>query len=353
MVTPELLEYIRAEIAKGKIREEIRRTLISGGGWSEVDLSEAFRIVIPMQNVILPEEKPTEPAPLSFSNPKPIPPPLILKPTPPSPQASSSRSYFFWQNLIFIVVGLLCAVSWYFYQPQIINFWNRGIESSQELSVNLWNSLANNFRKLSLPSFDFSFSDKDKETVPVTPAENNIGNTEAPTPTTPPVVQVKDCGTGTAPKLNNPATYKNDPVLSCLGAGAVNCENARGILKDDFFPTILEIIESPDSCDFKLSYAGDSSLTDITGKDLAGQYISCPISLVKEVSDTNSTTPRFFAPDKTDFSKYGSQIYFYGIVGLFVENNLNKNKIQSLGCRGDYIDSVIASYQKMQLEKNQ
>ena len=37
MVTQELLGYIRAEVAKGKTREEIRGTLLSGGGWSEDD----------------------------------------------------------------------------------------------------------------------------------------------------------------------------------------------------------------------------------------------------------------------------------------------------------------------------
>ncbi|MFA6353370.1 MAG: hypothetical protein WCW93_00310 [Candidatus Paceibacterota bacterium] len=54
MVTPELLEYVRIGITHGKTREEINQVLISHGGWSEADLSEAFRTVIPMQGVVLP-----------------------------------------------------------------------------------------------------------------------------------------------------------------------------------------------------------------------------------------------------------------------------------------------------------
>lgn len=50
MVTQELLGYIRVEMTKGRTREEINKSLLSGGGWSEDDLSEAFREIIPMQN---------------------------------------------------------------------------------------------------------------------------------------------------------------------------------------------------------------------------------------------------------------------------------------------------------------
>jgi hypothetical protein len=121
-------------------------------------------------------------------------------------------------------------------------------------------------------------------------------------------------------------------------------------LKDDFFPTVFEITQSnnPGSCNFKLSYPRDSTLSDITGKKLAGQIITCPLNIVKAIDNTNPATPKFIAPNKTDFSKYGSQIYFYGTLGLFIENNLDQNKISGLGCSGMYIDSVIASYQKTQ-----
>ena len=69
MITQELLGYIRTEFTKGKTREEIRGALISGGGWSEDDLNEAFRTIIPMPSVILPEGKPSQPAPVLSSLP--------------------------------------------------------------------------------------------------------------------------------------------------------------------------------------------------------------------------------------------------------------------------------------------
>ena len=364
MTTPELLEYVRVEIGKGKTREEIHATLISGGGWNETDLSEAFSVPLPT----LPDA--LEP---SIGN-----------------GAVGTRQLQAPGSLIFIIFGLFCIVSWYFYSPQITNVWNRGIKSSQELSVNSWNSLeefsmnfwnssVNNLKTISfpvlklptfslpsfdfqlptfsLPSFDFqlptfswpslnfSFLNKGKDIVPSAPIENNINNAIESTPiASPAVAQVKDCGIGVTPKLDNPSTYKNDPTLSCLGAGALNCENVKGVLKDDFFPTIFEIAKLQDSCNFKLSYSADSALTDITGKKLALQYISCPINIVKAIDNTKPATTRFIAPDKTDLSKYASQIYFYGTLGLFIENNLDQNKIQGLGCEGGYIQSVIASY---------
>jgi len=165
-------------------------------------------------------------------------------------------------------------------------------------------------------------------------------------PVAPPVVQKKNCGRSVAPKLDTPATYENDPVLACLGASAIGCQNATGVLTDNFFPTIFEITQSsnlPGSCSFKLSYGADSILADVTGKKLASQYVTCPVNIVKAINNTQ-TVSQFTAPDKTDLSKYGSQIYFYGTLGLFVENNLNQNKMEALGCSGEYINSVIASY---------
>lgn len=164
-------------------------------------------------------------------------------------------------------------------------------------------------------------------------------------PTPPPVVAElpKDCGTGTAPKLGI-LSAKNDPTFSCLGASAINCDNAKGTLKDNLFPTIFEIIKTENSCNFKLSYPEDSTLSDVTGKRLAGQYISCPIDIVKTIDNTKPATPKFNVPSKTDLVKYADDVYIYGTLGVFVENNLDLNKIQTLGCSGPYIQSVIASY---------
>ena len=368
MVTPELLEYMRGEIAKGKAREEIHKVLISGGGWTEDDLSEAFRIIIPF-------------SPLSFYSPS----VSILEPKTESVQQKPTSTHGM-QNLAFVIVGLACVVSWYFYRPQIVSYWNTGVKSSQELSINSWNSLEkiainswNSIGEFSvnswnsgvsslgkihipsfslpsfkLPSFNLSFLNKSKDVAPNTPVKNNTNNTNnaaapvpvvAPVTVAPPVIQIKDCGTmSSAPKLDVSSTYENDPVLSCLGLSAANCENATGILKDDIFPTIFEITKTENSCNFKLSYGVDNTLTDIAGNKLAGQYVSCPLDIVKAIDNTIPSTPKFIVSDKTDLSKYASQIYFYGTLGLFVENNLDQNKIKSLGCEGKYVQSMIASY---------
>lgn len=336
MVTPELLEYVRTEIAKGKTREEIHTILISNGGWSEIDLSEAFRAIIPMQDIVLQEEKLIVPVPEL--------PAAEVDKAEASPFRKCLQSKAISVAGSLIIVGLLCIVSWYFYRPQIINFWNSSVASSQELSVNSWNSVEqfsinswNSLEQFSINSWNSLI--------------NSLKNIHIPsfslpsTPVAQPVAQVKDCGTmNTALKFGIPSTYENNSVLSCLGKSAINCENAKGTLTDDFFPTIFEIIKLPNSCDFKLSYPSDSTLIDITGKKLAWQYISCPLNIVKAIDNTNPAAPQFIASDKTDLSKYASQIYFYGTLGLFVENNLDQNKIKNLGCQGEYIQSMIASY---------
>lgn len=367
MITPELLGYIRAEIAKGKTREEVRGVLLSSGGWTEDDLSEAFRTVIPMQGVVSSnpvvqarqeEKKPTEnvsstpytpstpltspsPSSISFSSsplrpfPAPAaytPSPSLLKPTllsksssssssSPSSLSSSPSSHSSFPLLkliiILIIIGGLGATWWL--RPLLVK--------------NVWNSLIKNATEL--PSF---FSAK-TNTVPTAPVAAQNNTSIIKTENTP-----KNCGISAIPKLGVPSSYEDNSVLLCLGENAVSCGNAKGILKDDFFPTIFEIEKIQNSCNFKLSYPADSVLTDITGKSLAGQYILCPINIVKAIDNTKPSAPKLNSVDKTDLSKYGSDIYLYGTLGLFVENNLDANKIQALGCSGAYIQSVIASY---------
>lgn len=42
MITPELLDFIEAELAAGQSREELFRLLKEGGGWTNVDVEEAL-----------------------------------------------------------------------------------------------------------------------------------------------------------------------------------------------------------------------------------------------------------------------------------------------------------------------
>jgi len=300
MITPELIGYIRGEFAKGRTREDIHKTLSEGGGWSEADLSEAFRIVIPMQGFTA-----SPPSSLSLKT-----------------QLSSPRLRII---VVGVVIALFCLGAWYFFGPQIKNFWN---------------ATMNNVRGFSVPSFNFDkiFS------IDKAPAKNNtiVKN----------VNPVKNCGTSIAPDLKNPLLYKDDAVLNCLGNSALSCTPARAVLEDALFPTIFQITKEntkdPNVCNFRLSYGPESTLVDITGKKLALQSISCPVGIVKALDESSSETIVFKAPSLDNSGKYASQIYFYGTLGLFIEQGIDKTKIQNLGCSGSYIDSVVASFKKMQ-----
>ncbi|MFA6077276.1 MAG: hypothetical protein WC735_04355 [Candidatus Paceibacterota bacterium] len=232
------------------------------------------------------------------------------------------------ENLIFFIFAILCLVSWYFYKPQITGFWNSGVNKIVELSTSLFSSK------------------KDTELVNTVPPQNNT--------VIPPynkTISVKDCGTTNSPDLKNKNTYENNAVLNCLGVSALSCGNAKAVFANDLFPNMIQIVGSEGAdqnvCNFKLSYGADSTLVDIDGNKLAGQYISCPLSIVKAIDETKTPT-LFTAASIDNLNKYASQIYFYGTLGVFMENNMDKNRIQALGCSGDYIDSMIASYRKMQ-----
>lgn len=304
MVTPELIKYVKEEFAKGRTRGEVHADLIKGGGWVEADVDDAFRKVLSAQTS---EEDLVSNTVNKISG----------------TTKSNKNSKFLWE-IVFLVVGLVCVVSWYFYRPQIINFWNSGMSKLSEIS---------------LPFFDFKETNK-TEIVSIPEEASTV------------VAEIKDCGVTTKPDLSKPFTYNDNAVLNCLGSSVLACTNAKAVLKDDLFPTIFQVIKDKNndqsSCFFKLSYAEDSVLVDVTGKKLARQYIECPVSIAKELDESNPKVPIFKAPTYENLGKYASQIYFYGIIGVFIENNVDKDKIKSLGCSGSYIDSVVASYKKIQ-----
>ncbi len=311
MITPELIGYIKGELAKGKTREKINAELASGG-WNENDLSEAFRTVIPMQSFVAQNA-------------------TVQNAVTPSAVKNKTKSpKRILENLIFIILALILSVSWYFYRPQITNFWNSTID---------------NLPKFSLPSFSFNkiigiFSTSKNST-------ENIGVKN----TTEKIASVKDCGTTNSPDLKDKNTYENNAVLTCLGNSALRCEDAKAVLKNALFPDVFQIIKNQKTCNFRISFEEGSALIDATGKKLTLQHITCPISIVKALDESNSKSPVFKLPSKGDLSKYASQIYSYGTLGVFIEKNVDKNKIEEIGCSGEYISSVIASYNKMQEQK--
>lgn len=137
MITQELVEYIKKEIAKGRTREDIRQVLISGGGWNEDDLSEAFREVIPMQNIVPPSpavpEKPEIEKPIvSFISPVPPPPsPILASMEISKPRFHLLFSFFKFMIILIVVCGIGFGV--WFYRSQIIKLWPLSILSSQKI----------------------------------------------------------------------------------------------------------------------------------------------------------------------------------------------------------------------------
>lgn len=80
MVTPELLDFLRAQVASGGDMEHLRKLLRSDGGWDDVDVDEAFRAL----GVAIPIFTPPPPPP----PPTPTPPSVIV----PPPDAVALRS---------------------------------------------------------------------------------------------------------------------------------------------------------------------------------------------------------------------------------------------------------------------
>lgn len=64
MTTPELISFIKSELEKGKTREDIRVSLLANGGWTDADLSEAFRAIMPMDNTVKPASSVPASAPM-------------------------------------------------------------------------------------------------------------------------------------------------------------------------------------------------------------------------------------------------------------------------------------------------
>ncbi len=297
MITPELLSYIRGEFAKGRTREEVDKTLTAYSNWAPADLNEAFRAVIPMQ---------------SFTTPN-IPAPQTVLITVPVIDQKNSSSLFWKVVLIVCIVGVFVAV--WFYRTPLMN-------------------LSNSY-----------FSSKASQTPPV--AENIVVPPSNRVVSQPPINIVKDCGSTNSPDLKNPLAYKDDAVLTCLGNSAISCIPTKAILSDALLPTIFQITkEKNQNCNFKLSYGDDSTLVDVTGNKLASQFILCPIGIVKAVDETKKVQT-FNTPNMSDLTKYAAQIYFYGSIGIFMENNVDQTKIRGLGCSGPYIDSVVESYNKV------
>lgn len=315
MITQELISYIKGEFNKGKTREDIRAALLQGGGWSAVDLDEAFRTTAPSSSsASTPAVSGAALSPAATFSP----PAAAVNPVskayaaPISRPAGKSRMK---SLIVFLLILLLVGGGGYFYRSRL---------------GSAWETFESKFASLSF----FEDGEKDGGVLPPAPTDN-----------TPPL-KVINCGETQAPDIKAERYLGGNTTLICLGVNALACENAKGILSDPLFPNVFEIKKDPAGgvCRFQLSYSSDSNLESITGNKLAGQSLSCPLSAVRSFKEGEKKTLVFGSAAENIPSKYGAEIYFYGTTGVFIEGDFKEEKISAMGCTGSFIKSVIDSY---------
>lgn len=336
MITQELIAYVRAEFNKGKTRDEINKILLSGGGWSESDINEVFREVIPMQSgavkkeeVVTPMQKPVVSNIPKIEEPKlanPLP-DITINSTPAKVTPVINKNPFDFKKytkstIIFLLIIALIGGG-YFYRAQAKNIFNSLGVFMSNLSL----------PHISLPSFGSNEQVQTGGLEPLPP--------EVPTPSV--VIAPVNCGLSKSSPLDTNDTIATDGVYKCMGDKINNCTPAYAKFENDLFPTNLSILKEGDDCRFEVSYPLSSTLTSVTGNKLAGQSLSCPIGIVKSM-DEQGDKLIFTTPDNTNLGVYAKDVYIYGSMGIFLESDFDKNKIRSMGCSGLYMDSVIDSY---------
>ncbi len=358
MITQELISYIRGEINKGKTREQVKTALLSGGGWSEADVSEAFRDVMPLEiiksvpvpaPVVAPISPTITPARSTLGayvgSAVPVPAPMVTKLPPAHPIDTSTfrpaasnlypqpkKTHHFKGLIIFLIIIFLVIGGGYFYRAE-----------AGEFLSSIKDGLANLFER------------NETTPEPMAPVATAPAVIIPPPPVKPVPTSPINCGETSAPDPQNPLAYKDDPVLNCIGASAVSCQWAQATLTNPLYPSRLEIMTSNDlptgECAFRLAYPLDSKLVSVTGKVMAGESIACPLNIVKSFTEGPKGISTFGAPNKDKASTYGAEIFFYGTAGVFIEYGLDKKKIEFAGCNGRFMDFVIDSYALMQSEQ--
>jgi hypothetical protein len=126
-VDPNVIEFIKTARAQGKTREEITAELVSQGGWTHLDVVEAFAslpatmsivdkpVVLPGAEMVTPQPV-VEPAPQPVAQPAPVSAPEPVAPMPAS-VGKSKKPIGVIITIVGIAVLLIAGLVAYFFWP--------------------------------------------------------------------------------------------------------------------------------------------------------------------------------------------------------------------------------------------
>ena len=373
MITPELLAFIQGQLAAGTSREQVADMLLSNG-WGAADITNALSQAAPVQPVQ--PTQPIEPArpvePVQSMQPmqaaatlpvqtytEPVYRPVAQSSMQPmqsvqSMQAESAHlaqaqtqatvSHSGWAKSFMVLAGIVVAFAAGWIASQ-------GVTNSRMQTQSVRDAASNQ------PSP--AIQDQASESGAIAPdvpatttasvASTNPASATSTGATQGPASAVeKDCGT-----TNGKTPYASDPVLACMGAAALSCSNARATISigsggsAQLSTSTLKITNpgSGGACSFTVVPA---PAPNASGASASALSISCPLSIVKASDDfLSSATPTWKSPTKTDPNKYAGEIYYYGAMGVFIQNNFSEAKIRAAGCTGDFIKTYIAEHAKL------
>ena len=376
MITPELLTFIRDQLAAGTSREQVADMLLSNG-WSAADITNALSQAAPVQPVqptqpieparpvepvqsmqpmqaaaTLPVQTYTEPIyrPVAQSSMQPMqsvqsmqPESAHLAQAQTQAQTHTTVSHSGWTKSFMVLAGIVVAFAagW---------IANQGVTNSR-MQIQSVRDAASNQPSPAIQD-QASESDTIAPDAPATAAPaasaNPASATSAGTTQSSALAAEKDCGT-----TNGKTPYASDPVLACMGAAALSCSNARATISIGSGGSA-----QPSTSTLKITNPGSGGACSFTvvpapapnasGASASAPSISCPLSIVKASDDfLSSATPTWKNPTKTDPNKYAGEIYYYGAMGVFIQNNFSEAKIRAAGCTGDFIKTYIAEHAKL------
>ncbi len=369
MITPELLTFIQGQLAAGTSREQVADMLLSNG-WSAADITNALSQAAPVQPVqptqpveparpvepvqsmqpmqaaaIQPVQTYTEPVyrPVAQSSLQPMQSVQSMQPESAhlaQAQTQTTVSHSGWTKSFMVLAGIVVAFAagW---------IANQGVTNSRMQTQSVRDAASNQPSPAVQDQVSENGSTPAGDTVVPADSASPLGVPASGAIEGPALAAEKDCGT-----TNGKTPYASDPVLACMGAAALSCGSARATVSVGSggsaqpSTSALKITNpgSGGSCSFTVVPAPAPAAS---GASASAPSISCPLSIVKASDDfLSSATPTWKNPTKTDPNKYAGEIYYYGAMGVFIQNNFSEAKIRALGCTGDFIKTYIAEHAK-------